>query len=231
MPPPRNEQLAKAFTLAEVFLPHCTDCRKNAFTLAEVLVTLGIIGVVSAMTLPTLVKNHQRQVYVTQLHKVVNELSQAAELYITDRNSIGLKETPLYNSDVGLRNFIKNYFKVVKDCGTSTNGCFADKYKSIDGSKTVTYNTITCNIVFTLASGASICADTHDDNKRIIGIEVDINGKQGPNIFGRDFFYLSIDNNGTVFDEYEYDEKTFTVSSPWSPYFAKILNDGWKMEY
>ena len=50
---------------------------KHGFTLAEVLVTLGIIGVVSAMTLPTLVKNHQRQVYVTQLQKVYNELSQA----------------------------------------------------------------------------------------------------------------------------------------------------------
>ena len=39
---------------------------KKAFTLAEVLVTLGIIGVVSAMTLPTLVKNHQKKVFVTQ---------------------------------------------------------------------------------------------------------------------------------------------------------------------
>ena len=47
---------------------------KHGFTLAEVLVTLGIIGVVSALTIPTLVKNHQRQVYVTQLQKVVNEL-------------------------------------------------------------------------------------------------------------------------------------------------------------
>ena len=33
--------------------------KKNAFTLAEVLITLGIIGVVAAMTLPTLIQNHQ----------------------------------------------------------------------------------------------------------------------------------------------------------------------------
>ena len=45
----------------------------KAFTLAEVLVTLGIIGVVSAMTVPTLMQNYQRQSYVTQLHKVYNE--------------------------------------------------------------------------------------------------------------------------------------------------------------
>lgn len=34
----------------------------NGFTLAEVLVTLGIIGVVSAMTVPTLMQNYQRKV-------------------------------------------------------------------------------------------------------------------------------------------------------------------------
>ena len=51
---------------------------KPAFTLAEVLVTLGIIGVVSAMTVPSLMQNHQRKTYVTQLHKVYNELQQAA---------------------------------------------------------------------------------------------------------------------------------------------------------
>ena len=51
----------------------------KAFTLAEVLVTLGIIGVVSAMTVPTLMQNYQRQSYVTQLHKVYNELGQALQ--------------------------------------------------------------------------------------------------------------------------------------------------------
>ena len=48
--------------------------RKAAFTLAEVLITLGIIGVVSAMTVPTLMQNYQRQSYVTQLHKTYNEM-------------------------------------------------------------------------------------------------------------------------------------------------------------
>lgn len=47
----------------------------KGFTLAEVLVTLGIIGVVSAMTVPTLMQNYQRQSYVTQLHKVIMSLA------------------------------------------------------------------------------------------------------------------------------------------------------------
>ena len=67
----------------------------NGFTLAEVLVTLGIIGVVSAMTVPTLMQNYQRQSYVTQLHKVYNEVSQAMVQYQNDRNALNLNEAGL----------------------------------------------------------------------------------------------------------------------------------------
>ena len=75
-------------------------CRLG-FTLAEVLVTLGIIGVVSAMTIPTLMQNHQRKVYVTQLHKVYNEFQQAVTLQITERNANNIKEAGV-RSDAGI---------------------------------------------------------------------------------------------------------------------------------
>ena len=60
---------------------------KKAFTLAEVLVTLGIIGVVAAMTMPNLMSNYQRQSYVTQLRKIHSELSQAVEAAMNDSNN------------------------------------------------------------------------------------------------------------------------------------------------
>ena len=86
---------------------------RAAFTLAEVLVTLGIIGVVSAMTVPTLMQNYQRQSYVTQLHKTYNEFSQALLRYQTDRNAINLSEAGLSSQDA-VNNFITTYFKNVK---------------------------------------------------------------------------------------------------------------------
>lgn len=51
--------------------------KKNAFTLAEVLITLGIIGIVAAMTLPTLIANYKRQEYSTQIKKFYSTFSQA----------------------------------------------------------------------------------------------------------------------------------------------------------
>ena len=80
------------------------------FTLAEVLVTLGIIGVVSAMTVPTLMQNHQRKTYVTQLHKSYNELSQALLQYQTDKNAVNLTEAGL-TTTAAIQSFVKNYYK------------------------------------------------------------------------------------------------------------------------
>ena len=60
-----------------------------AFTLAEVLITLGIIGVVAAMTLPTLIYNYDKQVVVTRLQKFYSSMNQAikmAELEYGDKS-------------------------------------------------------------------------------------------------------------------------------------------------
>ena len=69
--------------------------KRDGFTLAEVLVTLGIIGVVSAMTVPTLMQNYQRKSYVTQLHKVYNGIIQASERYVSDNNYVDFGESRL----------------------------------------------------------------------------------------------------------------------------------------
>ena len=58
-----------AFTLAEgaTHIATCGNNKKFAFTLAEVLITLGIIGVVAAMTMPSLIANYKKKQAVTQL--------------------------------------------------------------------------------------------------------------------------------------------------------------------
>lgn len=52
----------------------------SGFTLAEVLITLGIIGVVAAMTIPVLIANTRSAKYRSQFKKTVSTLSQAARL-------------------------------------------------------------------------------------------------------------------------------------------------------
>lgn len=71
-----------AFTLAEdaTHVAHWDNSRKIAFTLAEVLITLGIIGVVAAMTVPTLMANHRKKVVETKLEKIYSVMNQAINL-------------------------------------------------------------------------------------------------------------------------------------------------------
>ena len=73
------------------------------------LVTLGFFGVVSAMAVRTLLQNFQRKSYVTQLHKVYNEVQQALLQYQTDRNAVDLKEAGLVGADAQIA-FVKKIF-------------------------------------------------------------------------------------------------------------------------
>lgn len=53
---------------------------KLGFTLAEVLITLGIIGIVAAITIPNLITNYQKHVTVTKLQRAISVLNQAYKL-------------------------------------------------------------------------------------------------------------------------------------------------------
>ena len=52
----------------------------RAFTLAEVLITLGIIGVVAALTMPSLIANHNKRVVETRLQKFYSSMNQAIKM-------------------------------------------------------------------------------------------------------------------------------------------------------
>ena len=67
-------------TVFSRFTFHVSLNRKVAFTLAEVLITLGIIGVVAALTIPNVVSNYKKKVVETRLAKLYSVLNQAVEL-------------------------------------------------------------------------------------------------------------------------------------------------------
>ena len=122
-----------AFTLAE-HVTHCNNFGRAGFTLAEVLITLGIIGVVAAMTLPTLIQQHQKQVYVTGLKKGVNTVQNMVQKITADEGASDMYQTSLfdgmctnetgscedsYGNISGLDSLVPKYIKTVKSCTDS----------------------------------------------------------------------------------------------------------------
>ena len=172
---------------------------KNGFTLAEVLITLVIIGVVAAMTIPTLINNTKKQEYVAGLKKAYSVLSQAA--YKIGQNKGYPVGDYSFFKDV---DFIDEFSKVVSttkkcnnflDCfGKNTTG--SDTYKSLknqnmsvyDGKSVIVsdgsmYSFTSSNNVFT-KYGISA-----EDESNLLGrILVDVNGHKPPNQMGYDLF-------------------------------------------
>ena len=91
-----------------------------AFTLAEVLITLGIIGVVAAMTLPTLIMNHRKQVTVNKVKKFYTVMSQATNSAIAEYGSMEDWQgfTTAYNGpelQSWFDTYLKPYLKVIDE--------------------------------------------------------------------------------------------------------------------
>lgn len=107
--------------------------KNSGFTLAEVLITLGIIGVVAAMTIPTLMTNLKAQKLHSQFLRSYSLVQQAFKHMEADDVSLNPKDYPT-------RTFYKtymNYFTGTSDCGFAGEKCrgaAGTAYKGMDGT-------------------------------------------------------------------------------------------------
>ena len=190
---------------------------KVAFTLAEVLITLGIIGVVAAMTLPSLIQNYQKKALATQTQKFYSMMSQAVKQYMADYGVDDLRNTPLASDNyddvkspeviASFRGFATKYLKVVKECNPDDEGdnnCFAPVYRPFDNSipkdevdNFTTYSSYPSAQDYVLADGSVIRMDYYGQEGPI-NLYVDVNGKKGPNRKGYDLWSMSIFYDGVI---------------------------------
>lgn len=174
---------------------------KKGFTLAEVLITLGIIGVVAAITIPHLVTQIQDREFKTAAKEAFSKSAQAVQQIKMDNggNLVGY-----YGVFGSFKPAFMTYFKVVRDCSASSP-CVPETtssaiYKTLYG---VPANTsyggggasgITDQFITTDGMFFDIQNSTSADST--IGIVVDVNGYgKGPNVFGRDVFVFELVND------------------------------------
>ena len=164
--------------------------KKFGFTLAEVLVTLSIIGVISALTLPQLTSSHTEKTLETQTKKFYGSLVNAIDNYCALNGVDLIQDADGYTMD----GFVRSSFKVSR--GSRAN--FADQYKSIDKSTSFdkSQKIPDVNTIYTTQDGMVIyISGPNDDNGTTMNFVVDVNGRQGPNTIGRDLWFIGIDEN------------------------------------
>lgn len=176
---------------------------RKGFTLAEVLITLGIIGVVASLTIPSLFKNTNDAELNTAWKKEYSVLTSAISLVMND-NSGNIKGVfPDTTGDTFL-NALKTKLHVVKYCAATTakgNCWVADSgVKNLAGGSPDTFD-MGDNAALVLADGAFVTinwpnganCDRDVAYKKDCGwLLVDVNGFKKPNTQGKDIFWLYV---------------------------------------
>lgn len=194
---------------------------QKAFSLSEVLITLGIIGLVAAMTLPAIINKTQKKILVTQLKTTYTILATALESATVDHEDYKywtFKAPDVSGSDSSY-NFAKLYLmpylkhtKMARESGLSY--CKNVTYRHIDGSiascSSVTGFCENCGSAGG-DGGMSNMTQLYLSNGAIVVVlvrygetatsygaaefHIDVNGYKGPNVWGKDVFRIALLDN------------------------------------
>jgi type II secretory pathway pseudopilin PulG len=144
----------------------------GGFTLADLLITLGIIGIVAALTLPSLIQHYKKQEASTRLKKFYSSILQARMLSENENGSIDNWETPTYTGAEATKKWFLQYFAPYM------------KYSNITTEEIV--QGIFQTVVW-FADGSSMRLN----NGSCMDMAYDINSlKKPPNTSGRDIFWF-----------------------------------------
>ena len=206
---------------------------KVAFTLAEVLITLGIIGVVAALTLPSVITNYQKKQTATQLKKVYTTLSQAIEHAKADYGDVstwGLGEA--YGTSATGANgqkfvtefsqkYVIPYLAKAKDSGYTTIGAYGyDEILNIGGERANIFAPNDTSYLIVLSDGTVVgirydtinmgTAEHRNDIIWAVTFWTDLNGLKGPNVIGHDIFLFKMNlQQNAKFMPYYYENESY----------------------
>ena len=210
-----------------------------AFTLAEVLITLGIIGIIASMTLPQLIKNYQKKVTAERLKSTYTIIKQAVLMSEAANGEMNSWVPISDNQADTLKKFIQLYYepylKVIQQNEFSSSDTPYDyEYFTNDGKLIKSAGHTKYSIA--LINGTYLHFNSHFNVNNNIELRIDINGKQKPNIVGIDTFYMTVYPKVEMFNE----GKNRTQLLNWCKIpgqlekqrscGAVILNDGWQIK-
>lgn len=171
----------------------------SAFTLAEVLITLGIIGVVAALTIPTIITSCQKLITKTRVRKAYAILAQTTRMAEDEYGGVGTWNLAEGESWEIARDFTETYIVPYlkadykcpknnneKNCDYSMHGLNGNKYNSIYKNKTYRFYLIDGTFVMVWA----FYRPSYSGHKKRASIFFDINGPSKPNVVGKDIFKL-----------------------------------------
>ncbi len=179
---------------------------KAAFTMAEVLITLGIIGIVAAMTMPMLLAKYQKQVTIERLKKFYSVMVNVINLSESENGEMVYWDFPKDSYDKSMDKFFQRYYlpymKDARECYSAN--CFSKEEYIINSLSGQEANGIyLANYIVKTNDGMYIYFLPNTLNG-YIWMFVDINAHQKPNQIGRDIFVFDIYGHPNYSDRKNY---------------------------
>lgn len=188
-----------------------------SFTLAEVLIVLGIIGLIADMTIPTLVQGFQEKVTVVKLQEIYSIFNQALKMSVAESGPMdtwGFKDiitVPVEDGNFSYDNeqnqesskilyeVISKHLKILKTCKPEDTSCMTIK----EATGFPMYSGILANgVSFYVFSRSASCKYNTGTTMALQNIcadlTVDIDGNKGSNTWGKDIFRFSMSNYGII---------------------------------
>jgi prepilin-type N-terminal cleavage/methylation domain-containing protein len=170
-----------------------TNSFTKGFTLAEVLITLAIIGVVAALTIPAVVRNYRAVQYETGLKKAQSEMNQ-----VVNRMNIEEGNLPTIGN-YGYLTLLPVFLKYVKSTASYKGLTYTSTlrlYKTYNKKSLIEAMYFDEGMV-ELSNGTTVFIQNFSSSPNMLS--VDINGdKKGPNLLGHDLFMFEIMANGKL---------------------------------
>ena len=153
------------------FITYHSLKRKVAFTLAEVLITLGIIGIVATMTLPVLIEQHEKKVTAVKLEKFYTIMSQAVLRWRTEEDITDdfLFPDEIVRNDEKSKIWYTNNLQPYINSGIYDKKYYENRYFSVrfnDGSGFVAYVSSPDVMYIFYCTKFKYCAQEHYDGRR-----------------------------------------------------------------
>lgn len=129
----KRSEIRWAFGGGGAPLPSRLAAKKAAFTLAEVLITLGIIGIVAALTIPTLIQKYKEKVTVNKVLSAYSLLSNAYSMLLDE---YGTPDTWEDKSDLGVANMFAKKLELGRICSPRSDvNCYtySIRYSTLTG--------------------------------------------------------------------------------------------------
>ena len=170
---------------------------KRGFTLAEVIITLGVVGVLAALTIPVLITQVEKRQTANRLRLVFSQITQAVERSEFDNEDITSWMFSGKPANENFENYLAKYMIINEIPELITLNTSGIKYMEISGNQETSLRVVkTPGYFYTLPNGTELFVTSRVITSGGIGILIDLNGhKSPPNQFGKDTFYGVISTN------------------------------------